>query len=952
MRNFLQFICFTILIGTINQSVGQVFKLTLQINDSLTEVPLQGIKCSLSDPTWTNGTSDENGLSVLQGPKTVNAKLIYFFEDTRYIVQNITINGDTLLELEINPKRKSIEDVVITAKGSLMTNKGDTLEISATNYKVNVDATAEDLIKKMPGVSIENGRVTAQGEQVAKIYIDGQEFFGDDPSMTLKNLPAGAIDKVQVFDKQSDQSAFTGFRDGNAQKTINIITKKTFKQSVFGKIYAGAGTDERYNTGANLNYFNGVRRVSLLSNFNNINIQNFSFQDIMGATGATGGGMGRMMGGMNPNMMSQHMSSGNVEGASNFSDFFTGPNGGVNTVNAIGLNYSDKFKKGLSLSTSYFFNQTQTNTADSTLRTYFINDSISNYYNANNNLLSLNSNHRINVKLSYVLDSMNSFSFSPKITFQTKGFENKIYNNNLQNQRLLNLTNSINNSKANAYVFSGTLLWNHKFKKIGRTISNSISHDRNNNLGYFDLIQDATFYETNDTILNGTTQNTKYASNSETYTGSVAYTEPLSKNSQLKITYNPSLTESVSNRNNDLTSQIGSVTIPLLNGSFDNSFQVQRAGLAYAYNFPRLNVNGGINGQYSLLTGNISQPIVATTKRSFVALLPNAFLTFKINKEKNLRVNYQTSITAPSTAQLQPVADNSNPNSLTIGNQLLGQQYEHALGSRYSYNNSVNFRSFFIAVNSRYTQNYLGNSTTIADKDTVLDGNTIKQGMQINSYENFKEALTLRTFSMYGFKIKPLKSNMNINAAMTYSMLPTRVNNILGLMRTTVLFGNVALSSNISPKIDFNISYNASLNLSKNSLNTLLNNNYWSNGTTSKITLNPWKGLVIASDVTFTKYFGLRTGFPSQVLLWNAEIGYKFLKNKAADIRLSVFDILKKNQSISRQIQANYSEDVQTKVLTQYYMLTFTYTIKQSIAKVPGAPVDATHAPSKPYAKP
>jgi hypothetical protein len=941
--SILLFFCFFSLL--IN---AQTTKLTLKFSDSVSQTPLQGIKCFVFDTSYSkNIISDENGFAILVGNKVAFTSLIYFFEETKYIVKNLNLLKDTALLLEINTKFKSIEEVVVRATGSLMKAKGDTLEMSSSNFKVNVDATAEDLIKKMPGVTIENGRVTAQGEQVAKIYIDGQEFFGDDPSMTLKNLPAGAIEKVQVFDKQSDQTAFTGFKDGNGQKTINIITKKSFKQSVFGKAYAGYGTKEHYNVGASLNYFNGVRRIAVLGNFNNINVQNFSPQDIMGATGASGpgGGMGRMMGGMNPNMMGQHMASGSMDGSSNFADFFTGTNAGINAVNGFGLNYSDKFKNGLSITTSYFANQTKTSTIDTTVRTYFINDSVSNYYNAKNNAQTLNTNHRINLRLALVTDSMNSIIFSPKITLQTKNVETSIFNNNLGNQRLLNLTNSLSNNKANAYVFSGSLLWNHKFLKLGRTLSINVSHDRNRTDGNLGLDQQAQFYQLNDTIINGSIQNTKYANNSETMSGSFAYTEPISKNSQLKFTYNPSITTSRSERSNAIVSQIGIVKSQL-NGFYDNAFQVQRAGIAYAYNFPRMNVNGGFNVQHSALSGVIIEPITATTRKNFLAFLPNAFFTFKINKDKNWRLNYQTSITAPSTSQLQPVADNSNPNAITIGNSDLNQQYEHSLGTRYSYNNPVNFKSFFVAVNSRYTTNYLGNATTIASADTNVNGNAIKQGMQINTFENFKQAFTFRTFSMYGFKIKPIKSNMNLNAAVTHSLLPMRINGLSGFTRTTTSFGNVSLGSNVSPKIDFNLSYNLTYSFSKNTLNKKLNNNYWSNGTTGKLTLNPYKGLVIATDLTFTKFFGLRAGLPNQVLLWNAEIGYKFLKNKQADLRLSVFDILKKNQSINRSIQANYVEDVQTQVLTQYYMLTFTYTIKQAISKKPET--TSTSTPVKP----
>ena len=180
---------------------------------------------------------------------------------------------------------KDLSGVTVVAKAPPVIQKGDTSQFSASQYKVNPDATTEDLIKKMPGITVDkDGTVTAQGEQVKKVTIDGKDFFGDDASAALKNLPSEVVDKIQVFDKLSDQAQLTGYDDGNSVKAINIVTKSGIKNGQFGRAYVGYGTNDRYNAGGNVSFFKGERRLSFVGNFNNINQQNFGSQDLLGLT--------------------------------------------------------------------------------------------------------------------------------------------------------------------------------------------------------------------------------------------------------------------------------------------------------------------------------------------------------------------------------------------------------------------------------------------------------------------------------------------------------------------------------------------------------------------------------------------------------------------------------------------------------------------------------------------
>ena len=206
------------------------------------------------------------------------------YEEYKQIVAiNDSLRNIDLKTVFVPKTTVQLGGVTVVSKAAPVIQKGDTTQFSAGQYKVNPDATTEDLIKKMPGITVDkDGTVTAQGEQVKKVTIDGKDFFGDDASAALRNLPSDIVDKIQVFDRLSDQAQFTGIDDGNSVKALNIVTKSGIKNGQFGRVYAGVGTDSRYAGGGNVSTFNGDRRISIVGNFNNVNQQNFGSQDLLG----------------------------------------------------------------------------------------------------------------------------------------------------------------------------------------------------------------------------------------------------------------------------------------------------------------------------------------------------------------------------------------------------------------------------------------------------------------------------------------------------------------------------------------------------------------------------------------------------------------------------------------------------------------------------------------------
>jgi hypothetical protein len=406
--------------STKSNDIGQY-----QINVNLRAFAPEG-----SDFSWM--------MSELQNP---DSKAFYFLLVAQQNDGKITTQWLNLLSL-VNLKQMpppeggfefNIPDMILLNKEESMTAveiktqavliKGDTTEINANNYKVNPDATAEDLVGKMPGVSSSNGQIQAQGETVKKVLVDGKPFFGEDPNAALKNLPADVVGKIQIYDAKSEQSLFSGIDDGNTTKTMNIITKSQFRNGLFGRGFAGigqsiegTGDQTKYKGGITINSFHGNRRLTFLSQINNINEQNFSFEDLMGSMGG-GGTRGGGMGGMG--------SRGGMGGGGNF---FTGNQSGITTTRAIGLNYSNQWGKNIDLSGSYFLTSTANINSTETNRNYIVGDPVNgtiNYLETNPSNTD-NLSHRANLRLNWKLDSTNSLLIEPKISFQQNTSENPL----------------------------------------------------------------------------------------------------------------------------------------------------------------------------------------------------------------------------------------------------------------------------------------------------------------------------------------------------------------------------------------------------------------------------------------------------------------------------------------------------------------------------------------------
>lgn len=879
----------------------------------------------------TGTTADENGFFKIENLKRdfYLIKISSLGYQTKFIKTRVNNGENPLGNLSLTIATKELKTVQVNGQIVAAKQKNDTTEYSANAFKVNQDANAEDLINKMPTMQQNNGKLQAQGEDVKKVLVDGKPFFGDDPNAALKNLPAEAIDKIQVFDAQSDQSAFSGFNDGNTSKTINITIKPQFKDGWFGRFSAGYGYKNVWMGKANVNYYKGNRKLSILLNANNINEQNFGIEDLLGVVGTNasnsrgggmsgGGGRGRGGGQNGPHPPSE------------VSDFLVANNNGITTTYAAGINYGDKWKKA-DINLSYFFNYGNTNALTNINRVFFANSSTDATlsYKQNSNSNAINQNHRFSGRFDWKIDSSNSFLIVPRLSVQLNKGNSLDAGDNYSANTIYSTLNNLTHSNLSAINASLQLLYRHAMQKKGRSFTLGFTPSYANNNGNNDL--DYKVSNINDSTLSYSYfQTGNIFSNYVKLSGDIGFTEPFKTKGQWLFTESLSWSKNLS----DKLYKKESNTTPIytdknLSNKFESELLTQKIGTQFQHTEKKWNIAAGADLQGDILFNQQFFANRLVTKKTFLSILPNARFQYNFAQGTQLRIFYRTNANLPTITQLQNVVNNSNPLFLSSGNPNLKRAYENNLNIRFSTSNTKKNTSFFIYAGASHVYNYIATATTIVYTDTTLpNGIQLASGAQYSTYENLKNYWNARAFTDYSFRVNPIKSRINIGGGFFYNYTPSRINSLINISHNTNVRFNVGLSSNISERYDFSIRNSAAVNITRNTSTTSANSIYFNNNLTAKAQLNPWKGLVLMTDFSYQYNLGLSSSVNSSYILWNAAIGYKFLKDKSLDIRLFVYDILNQNNNVSRTNTDIYYEDTQSNIINRYFMLQVSFNLR------------------------
>jgi hypothetical protein len=911
-----------IIIGLILQfivlfSYAQTATVSGKIVDAANDTPLIGTHIFLKTTTNTQTTiSDAAGAFQFDEVTNGTYQLEVSYIGYQSFSKQIQVNGRALDLGKLSMKEGvELREVQVVEEVLPVIQLEDTMQFNAAAYKTLPDADASDLVEKMPTVVMDNGTLQAQGENVKKVLVDGKPFFGNDPTAALKNLPAEVIDKVQIYDEQSEQAQFTGFDDGETSKTINIITKPSMRSGQFGKIYAGYGYDDKYQTGGNINIFNGDQRISVIGLSNNINVQNFATEDLLGVVGSSGEGRGGRRGGRG--------GPGRQQGVST-NDFLVSQQGGITATNAFGINFSDKWGKKLDVAASYFFNQSDNTTEQLLSQQYFDVEGLNELYAEESLTESNNLNHRFTGLFDYTLNENNSFILRSNVTWQGNEGRENVFGQTLFNTNILNQTESDFAADLTALNMSNSLLWRHRFQKRGRTFSVNMTSGLAPKSGESYLLSDNVFQTISSTL----DQFSTLDNHQWNVSTNVRYTEPISQQGQLMVEYQASYQQEESTKETfdfEESTQEYSLFNENLSNVFSNDYFSQSLGGGYRFRSGDWRGTAGAKVQWAALLTEQTLPYNATTDNSFLNVLPMAMLSYRPSRMEDIRILYRTNTNLPSIEQLQNVVDNSNPLQLSVGNPNLVQANQHSLRGRYSKTNTEKSSVFFAMLSGTLTENYIANSTYFSATDF---DETLEEDAQISVPVNLDGYYNIRSFMTYGFPISPLQSNLNIDFTANHTHTPGLIEEALNYANNSNVGVGLTLASNVSERLDFTLSSRSNFNMVNNTLQAASNTNFLNQRTSLKFNWIIGNGIIFRTDVTHDFYNGLSADFDQNYLLWNMSIGKKLFKDDRGEVSLVVFDLLKQNNALTRNVTEVYTEDVQTNVIQQYAMVNFKYDLR------------------------
>ena len=805
----------------------------------------------------------------------------------------------------------TMSTVTVNARRPPVVINGDSVEFNSENFKTAPNAVVEDLLKKMPGMEVDkSGGITVNGKKVTKVFVNGKEFFTGDPMMATKNLPADAVDKIQVYDRKSDQAMFTGIDDGSEETAINLKLKKDRNKSTFGKLSGGAGTPSVFDAQGNVNVINNEEQFSTIGGANNTNRQNFSGRNIVNFSGGGGGRPGAGAG-----VTVNFSGGGSGETDANAQ--------GIAETYSIGGNYSNLFNnKKTEFNANLSISDVERNNISSS---FTQNLTPGNAFNriSNSNSIAGNKQQNFGSTIDHKVTDNFSFRFTPSLGLQqTTNYSEDSTQTYLTNGNLINSNTTIASSASDAVNAASTLLLRKKFAKKGRTISSTITQSFNRSTSTGNQFTEQLSYInnklTNDSILDQ--QNTRKGENS-TYSANLIYTEPLGKKSLLE--FNTYLSKSIGSSSrrifdrNNATDNYDLLNTRLTN-EFNSEYTYSGGGMSYRSNQKKYNFSTGFSLQKAVLDG---ENISAKTKlsQSFQDILPNATFRYNFSQTKNLNVDYRTSTNQPSITQLQPVLDQSNINRQSIGNPDLKRSYVHNLNIRFFSSKILAGKSFFSTLNASTTNN------SIVNYDSVLPNRTI-----LTKPVNVDGAYRINGSLNYGFGIKKLKSRLSfgLNAGLNNNI--SYANGLLNTIVTKSTGPSMSYTYIVDDVIDINLTARYSFSNTNNAVNPTLNTNFLTKVFGADMTNYLPFNIVLNQSFNYAINTGRAEGFNTAIPIWNASFSKFFMKNKRAEIKMSAFDLLNKNIGINRNVSQNQIVDRSYNVISQYFLLSFTYSLQKS----------------------
>jgi hypothetical protein len=857
----------------------------------------------------TARTSNNGEFSIASLP-VGNYIIMVSYPQYADFTDKITVEGTPLtLSIAIDTKAHILKEVIVKNTVSAIRVKGDTTEYKADSFYVTPNADVQELLKKMPGIQVNaKGEITAQGEKVNKVLVDGEEFFSDDPAVVTKNLRADVVDKVQVFDKKSDQAVFTGIDDGQKSKTINLQLKEDKKNGYFGKAEAGSNFNQFGNGKLMSNAFKGKRKIAGYVTSDNTKFDNLNWDEAQNY--GDGGGITTEFG---DGGMSMIMTSGDGE---------EGGSTGFPNQQSAGATFSNKFDKG-SVNTSAQYNRLIVNGLTSSYsKTILPTNSIVN--NTNSAQRNEKKKYKFTTTDQWGTDSTGLFKLNLKaanvLSDNTSSFAGSSF---IPETGLkLNNTDRTTSNSTNDKTLNGSISYRLRFAKKGRTIS------VNSDFNFGDKTQDGLLNAHNDYFgaSNVVIKSETIAQNKElaqlTSAGSVntVYTEPLGKNSFLIFNYKIGLAGNNSERNTfDAKAGQPKIKVDTLSNHFKFNTVNNSGNISYRYAVKKVNFNIGSG----IGAANYSMFDYATnTNRSinFTNFIPSATIKFTPKQQKSLVLSYLGNTQNPSLLQIQPIIDNTDPLNISVGNANLRQSFTNRV--------SFNFNSFKV-MKSKYVQLSGSFSNT---NDAIATSSTIDAfGKSVNQYVNVDGNYNYGSGFYYDFELYK-----GINFGVNTGVNGGRYNNIVNGIKNTNDNISTRLGIQLSywgdKKINFWSSFEASNNKTVSSIRPGASTNFWSYRNNSNVQLKFKKAKFFIDLSTDITVYQKSAAFPSQrnIYLVHPSMRKVISKNDKWEAKLMIYDIFNQNQFVDRNITSNFISETANNGIRRYALFSIVYNFSKN----------------------
>lgn len=818
-----------------------------------------------------------------------------------------------LKKVSMIPESVLMQEVIVKS-GLAIRMRGDTLEYSADSFAVKPGSNVEELLKRLPGIQVDKkGKITAQGKEVKKVLVDGDEFFSDDPGLATKYLSADAIDKVQVFEKKSEQSEFSGIDDGNTTKTINLKLKKNKKNGYFGKLSAGSNGDQFYNHEAMAALFNGTKKISLYGLSSKTGRAGLSYSEMSNYVAqdyeVINDGSGIMMYSTNDDYESENY-YGN----------------GLPSIMSGGFHYSDKWKGGKQkLFTNYRIKQTKAYGWSNGNSVTVLPDGtgFANKYSSVENSKSFS--QKANGSFLFPVDSFSTIKVSVNGNIgNSQNNSNNISETKNEKGFLVNNSRQAYDRLSDSRKFASNITYQHSFRKVGRTLSVLLQQSNDNvNKNNFNYSETNLFDPSSGVFKSADTldQLQKSIDNVSTYAAKATFTEKLSKMLALSVEYGwkTGLSSNVFNTLNKVDKNFTD-RVDSLSSDYDFRVSTNITGTNFSFNNKKIGAVIGAKAYFTKLS-QLDNDSKFNMKRDFVNFAPNATFTYRFKQYSSVSLSYSGQTFQPSLEQIQPLRKSSNQLYTQIGNPDLKPGFRHSASFNLNSFNLMSGASLYAFFNFGY-----------AERNITTAMNTDAQGRTISQYINSRGLPSFSGQTGYNWKFKKFKLKPSVSANFSK-------NSYLSVMN-----GEEVINENIYSGINTSFNYEWPDIITLGLTNSLSYNSGWSNVKNYKTTSNFSHSHTVSATAYLPKKFEINTdcefmfqpknsSFNNNLntIQWDISIEKKVLKKDKGIIKIAAFDLLNQNMGYQRSVSGNIVSESNSLVIKRYFLLSLIWKFSKSL---------------------